>query len=308
MKIIDFNAQIQEKCIITTGNFDGVHTGHVKLLTTLNDIAGDNCYKRVLLTFKRHPRLFFNPDLTHYVLSPFEEKTRLLSKMVDYIVPIDFNETFAAIEPEDYMLHLIKHFNMQHYIAGYDHHIGRGKNGSFENLIKLTKKYPFKLDRVKPVIYRDEPVSSSRIKDCLEKGNTGHSAEMLGRYYNLEGVVIKGRQLGRTINFPTANIDLAHDKYIPPQGVYAAYAVTRDKKYPAMLNIGVNPTVSSLGMLSVEVHLPGFSGNLYGETMKVGLIKKIRNEKKFENIDLLKEQIEKDKKSIVNIYHQNISS
>ncbi|MBN2435647.1 MAG: bifunctional riboflavin kinase/FAD synthetase [Spirochaetes bacterium] len=306
MKILDFNSLVKKECVLTTGNFDGVHCGHVKLLTALNDIAQKNFYKRVLLTFKRHPRLFFNPGLTHYVLSPFEEKTKLLSELVDYIVPIDFNKEFAAIEPEDYMLHLIKHFNMQHYIAGYDHHIGRGKNGSFENLIKLTKKLSFKLDRVKPDIYRNKPVSSSRIKDCLEKGKPEHAAIMLGRYYNLEGEVIKGRQLGRTIDFPTANIGLAHDKYIPPKGVYAAIAIIQGKKYPAMLNIGVNPTVTNLGQLSVEAHLPGFSGNIYGKIIKVGLINKIRDEKKFKNIALLKEQIEKDKEEIIKIYYQNI--
>ncbi len=300
MKTIKFESFIAEECAVTTGNFDGVHKGHGKILDTLNSIAINNRYKRILITFERHPRLFFNPDLAHYVLSPHAEKTLLLEDAIDYIIPIQFNNDFASLKPEAYMKHLVKHFNMKHYIAGYDHHIGRDKNGSFENLSLIATKHNFKLDRVPPILYINDPISSSRIKEALDNGRVETAAEMLGRYFSLEGVVIHGKQIGRTIGFPTANIKLPYDKYIPPLGVYAAFVWYEGLRYNAMLNIGTNPTVSNEQELSVEAHILDFNSSLYDSNIKIELVSKIRDEIIFANFEELKEQISRDKTEICN--------
>jgi riboflavin kinase/FMN adenylyltransferase len=305
MELIDFKTQINEPTVISTGNFDGVHAGHHKLLTELKNRASELHFKSAILTFVNHPRAVFDPDITHQALTTFDEKIEKLSYYADFIIHTEFDENFASLSPSEFMVYLQSNYSMRYYIAGHDHHIGKLQSGSFDNLQKIAQQLQFSLDRVGPYLIDGEPVSSTRIKRALSEGNAESAEMMLGYKYHIEGIVVEGKKLGRTIGYPTANINCPGEKALPARGVYAVCVKLHNKIFRGMLNIGYNPTVSSLKELSIEVHILDFDDDIYGELLRVEFCKKIRDEKAFSGKDELVENLDSDKSIIRDYFLKN---
>lgn len=308
MKVIDYDTLITDETAITTGNFDGVHLGHKQVLHFLNTVSKKNNYKTVLITFKNHPRSIFHPEESHQLLTTFGEKLALLKESVDYILPITFDRDFSLTTANKYMQHLISNFNLKHYIAGHDHHIGVESDGSFSQLSDIARHYGFDLDVVPPLNCEQSPISSTRIKSTLMAGHIEQANRMLGYNFHISGIVIAGRKLGRQIGFPTANIQCPENKLIPSIGVYAVSVYHKGQKYGGMLNIGYNPTVVANGPLSVEVNIFDFDTDIYGETIAVEFHSKIRNEIVFNDIEKLKKQLLTDRQNTLDYLENNINS
>lgn len=295
MKLIHFDDYIHEPTVCTTGNFDGVHTGHRKLLNELNKTAQNTSLKTVVVTFSNHPRSFFHPQQKHQCLTTFEEKTEHLKDFVDFIVAVHFDGHISSMKPEDFMLHLKSHFNMKYYLSGYDHHIGKSSAGYYDEMKLIAENNDFSIKKIGPHFFSGEAVSSTRIKHALSIGNLSSSTKMLGYRYRISGTVIHGRMIGHSIGYPTANIECHCDKVIPARGVYAVKVTFNEKEYIGMLNIGYNPTISSLEKLSIEVHILDFEQDIYDHSLTIELYQRMRDEKAFSSKEELISQLDADK-------------
>lgn len=302
MKIIGFNSRIHEPTVITTGNFDGVHTGHRKIIEEMKLSAREHRCKTALVTFSNHPRSYFEPEQQHQSLTTYEEKLALIGERVDYVVQVRFDKQISDLTPERFLMHLKEHFGMKHYTAGYDHHIGSKQSGNFEHLAAIGNKAGFTVDRVAEHIIGGETVSSTRIKRSLADGNIESATAMLGYRYRLTGTVIHGLMKGRQMGYPTANIECPEEKVIPARGVYAARVFLDSEQFFGMLNVGYNPTLSSLRELSTEVHILDFDREIYGKTLTVEFCSRIRDERAFSGRDDLICQLDKDKETVRNYF------
>ena len=283
--------------VVTLGTFDGVHLGHQKILSRINEIADHNQGEPVLVTFWPHPSLVLYPQKHNIrLLTSFEEKTQLLRRfVVDYLVTIPFTREFSQLSSEDFIQHvLVNKIRTKVLVIGYDHRFGKNREGGFEHLVANKGRYGFELEEIPRKDIDHIGISSTKIRKALEEGKVEIAREFLGRDYGLSGVIIKGQQLGRSIGFPTANIKILHDyKLIPGDGAYAVTVDLEEKIYQGMLNIGNRPTVNGIEQ-TVEVNLFDFSGNLYDKRLTVYFKKYLRAEKKFADLEALKEQLKKD--------------
>lgn len=283
--------------VVTLGTFDGVHLGHQKILSRIREIADHNKGETVLVTFWPHPRLVLYPQKHNIrLLTSFEEKTQLLHRFgVDHLVTIPFTPEFSQLSSEDFIQHvLINKIRTRVLVIGYDHRFGKNREGGFEHLMANKRRYGFELEEIPRKDLDHIGISSTKIRKALEEGKVEIVREFLGRDYGLSGVIIKGQQLGRSIGFPTANIKVLHDyKLIPGDGAYAVAVDLEEKIYQGMLNIGNRPTVNGMEQ-TVEVNLFDFSGDLYDKRLTVYFKKYLRAEKKFADLEALKEQLKKD--------------
>ena len=293
-----------KNAVVTSGTFDGVHLGHQKILKRIRDIADQCNGETVLITFWPHPRLVLFPHEHNLrLLSTFEEKAKLLREYgIDYLVTLPFTKEFSEMSSEDFIQKiLIEKIQTKKLVIGYDHRFGKNREGSFEYLKENIKKYHFELEEIPREDIDHVGISSSKIRKALEIGNIETANEYLGRDYELNGIIIKGQQLGRSIGFPTANIYIPNDyKLVPCDGAYAVKVNVEGKVYDGMLNIGMRPTVNGTSR-TIEVNLFDFHGDLYDLRVCVYFKAYLRPEVKFLNLEALKAQLENDKKKAIEI-------
>ncbi|NTV92515.1 MAG: bifunctional riboflavin kinase/FAD synthetase [Chlorobiaceae bacterium] len=288
---------------VTIGSFDGVHSGHRSIIARMNAIAHSRQLRSVVVTFEPHPRrvLSASASSSPLVLSTLDEKVALLTALdVDLLFVVRFTDAFAARSSEDFIIGvLVKLLCAKSIIVGYDHGFGRNRTGNTETLLHIGKEFGFDVEKISEVKIGNEHFSSTRIRKMLESGNIADANQFLGYSYIVSGTVVDGDQRGRTIGFPTVNIKPSDpQKLLPHSGVYVASTDIGGILYKAMMNIGLRPTVSQGKEKTVEAHILGFSGELYGSFLSFRLHAYIRDEKKFSTIDELKEQLEKDKKTV----------
>lgn len=301
MKIIRHVDSLPDECrgsVIVLGNFDGFHKGHQKVIGAAGKIASEMRTTLSVLSMEPHPRMFFNPAQKEFRLNSFRTKSHLLENFgVDHFIVLPFDKSLATMEAEDFVLDvLIKQIGALHVVVGYDYCFGAGRRGGVNVLGWLSMQEQFGLTVVEKVMEDDHIYSSSNIRDTLETGDVRKVADRLGHWWHVEGHVRKGDQRGRTINFPTANLFL--DGYIEPKyGVYAVRVIIEegDNKgiWNAVANVGRRPTFDKKDVL-LESYIFDFDHDIYEQPIKVEFVDFIRPEMKFDGLESLKNQIEKD--------------
>lgn len=287
------------KPVLTTGTFDGVHLGHQVILKRLNDVARREKGESVLFTFHPHPRMVLYPqDNDLRLLNTPEEKQQLLQKAgLDHLLVVPFSRDFSRIHALDYVRDiLVGQLGVHAMVIGYDHRFGRNREGDIELLRQAAGTHGFMVEEIPAQEIDHVKVSSTKIRGALLAGEVARAATLLGYPYMLSGVVVKGDQLGRTIGWPTANIGaIDHYKLIPGNGIYAITATTLHGRFKGMMSIGVRPTVKENGERTVEAHLFGLDADIYGEPITVRLHKRLRDELRFESMEVMKHRIAQDK-------------
>ena len=285
---------------VTIGSFDGVHQGHRKIISRMVSIARKRGLRSVVVTFEPHPRRVLKGPVAGPVglLTTLEEKIELLrSEHVDLFFVVRFTPDFASRSSEDFIRNvLVKVLGAKSIIVGYDHAFGHNRSGTGKTLDSLGQELDFDVEVLDEVLIGNEHFSSTRIRQLLESGMIEEANEFLGFPYMISGRVVEGEKLGRRIGFPTVNLQLSQEeKLLPRAGVYLASTVIDAQRFMVMMNIGVRPTVSSEGRKTVEAHILGYCGNLYGADISFSVLRFIREERKFANLEELKQQLEKDK-------------
>lgn len=289
--------------ILTIGAFDGVHVGHQKIIEQLNKIGNEVGGESVIFTFSKHPRMVLQPD-THglKLLQSQEEKLEKLEKLgLKHIILYPFTKEFANITAEDFLKHfLLEKLGIHTLVIGYDHQFGKNREGNFNYLQEQSKILPFNVMEIDAQEVDAVNVSSSKIRQAITNGDMQTASHYLNEPFQLWGKVVHGNKLGRTIGYPTANIELNDSlKIIPKMGVYGIQIHLEDNRtLQGMLNIGIKPTINEGNNVSIEAHIFDFSENIYDLRIKVDLIQFIREEKKFTSVNELKEQLEKDEKLV----------
>jgi riboflavin kinase/FMN adenylyltransferase len=293
---IDFYTD-NRKTVVTIGTFDGVHKGHQQIIRHLVETAKQENCSSLILTFFPHPRLVLQGDSSIQLLNTIEERKALLAKTgVDHLIVHPFDEAFSSMTAEEFIVSvLVKKLNVQQIIVGHDHRFGKNRTADFHDLVAFGKKYGFQVTQIAAEMLNEVNISSTKIRTALQEGDIQLANSYLGHPYQLNGQVQKGNQLGRTIGFPTANLAVAEAyKLIPKKGVYLVQSVLNQKKVYGLMNIGVRPTVDGKTQ-TIEVFYLDFEGDLYDQQLQVELLDFIRDEQKFESLDALKIQLEKDK-------------
>lgn len=277
------------------GFFDGVHLGHQEVIKSAVDFARANNTKSAVITFQDHPCCFFYDVKPKYILSHKDKLKRLEELGVDYLYCLKFDEHLSTMMASDYLREIImKNFEPAAISTGFNHYFGAKKSGDVHYLNKMQEVLHYKYFEVPPKLFHDEVVSSTRIREDLILGNVELVNSMLGHNYCLEGTVIEGKHIGRTIGFKTANLFYPEDLVEIARGVYKVEVEYQGQIYQGIANYGLHPTVSESERPTLEVHILNFDKEIYGEKIKVAFLKKIRDEKKFESLDELKLQIQKD--------------
>ena len=301
MKVIRDSEHVEynRQSVVTVGTFDGVHIGHRKIIAVLNGLKNEKKLRSIIVTFEPHPQLVLKNKVKEIrILSTLEEKLELFEKSgIDIVYVITFTKDFSQNTAEQfYIEYLIKKFGFSDIVIGYDHMVGKNREGGFETLNSLSGKYNFDVHKIDELKINGYTVSSTAIRNFLLNGNLKEAALLLNDHYSITGKVVYGDRLGVKIGFPTANIEPASEfKLIPKNGVYLVSSEISGKQYFGMMNIGFRPTVTEAGIQTLEVHFLDFEGNLYGKILKIKFREFIREEQKFNSLDELKKQIKKDK-------------
>ena len=288
-----------KKTIVTIGTFDGVHVGHKKILERITHSAETLDCESLVLTFFPHPRMVLHENSEMKQLNTIDEKSSLLEMAgIDNLIIHPFDKDFSRLTAEDFVKQvLIEKFNLKKIIIGHDHRFGRNRTANIDDLVVFGKTYGFEVEQISAEEIDDVAISSTKIRNALLEGNTSLATEYLGYNYILTGTVVKGKQLGRTIGFPTANIQIQEDyKLIPKSGVYIVKSTINSKVVFGMMNIGTNPTFNGTTQ-TIEVHFFDFEGNLYDQKITIALLKRIRSEQKFKSVEALKDQLAIDKET-----------
>jgi riboflavin kinase/FMN adenylyltransferase len=286
--------------VVTTGTFDGVHLGHQRIIDRLKEIAQKDKGETVLITFYPHPRMVLFPDDNELkMLNTQEEKAELLEHFgIDHLVVIPFTKQFSRLSSVEFVRDIIANrIGTKKLVIGYNHHFGRNREGSFEHLKEYGPVYGFKVEEIPAIDVDHVEVSSTKIRKALTAGDIRSANASLGYEYSLRGTVVKGRQLGREIGYPTANIEVG-DRYklIPADGIYAVTAESNGEVHKGMMSIGMNPTVNGTHR-TIEVNILDFNRDIYGETLKINFKDWLRGEEKFATLEELKVQLGKDKEA-----------
>jgi riboflavin kinase/FMN adenylyltransferase len=285
--------------IITIGTFDGIHIGHQKILKQVVKLAEKQGCTSAVLTLFPHPRMVLQKNNTIKLLNTIDERVEILKSFgIRSVIVKEFTIQFANLSAEDYVKTiLVDELNTQQIIIGYDHHFGKNRSANINDLKKFAKTYNFKVEEISAQDIKDVTVSSTKIRNALDLGKVDLANTYLGYNYFITGNVVKGRGIGRTLDFPTANIYIKESyKLIPNDGVYVVKSKIEDKIFYGMLNIGTNPTVSGKKR-SIEVHFFNFDKNIYDKKLKIEFLKRLRSEQKFENLDALKTQLQIDRQN-----------
>ena len=289
--------------VLTIGTFDGVHLGHRQIIDQLKEEARKVDGETVIITFYPHPRKVVRAASSPlYLINTPQEKCGLLEACgIDHLVIVPFTQSFANQSAEEYVENFLIALCHPHtLIIGYDHRFGHGRTGDFHLLETYASKHAFRLIEIPQHLLHESAISSTRIRENLLSGNLEEANELLGYDYFFEGTVVEGNKLGRTLGYPTANLQIhGEEKLVPCNGVYAVWVNTKDvdmdeTRFKGMMNIGVRPTVDGARQV-IEVNLFDCDEDIYGKTLRVYLKKYLRSEQKFNGLDALKEQLAKDK-------------
>lgn len=288
-----------KNAVLTIGSFDGVHAGHQQILQRITRAAKQVNGESVVITFHPHPRLVLFPEQQDLkLLTTVEEKAALLAQYgVDHLVLTPFSKTFAQQTPEAYVRDfLVHHFHPNRIIIGYDHKFGKNRAGDIRYLQQKAADYQFEVEEISKQEVEDVAVSSTKIRKALLQGDVAQAAKWLRHPYQLKGTVVRGQQIGRSIGFPTANVQSTiPQKLIPPIGVYAVRVHHKATSYGGMLYIGPRPTVGDNLAQTIEVNIFDFDQDIYGDTLQVDFIAHIRGDEKFEGLPALQAQLQRDK-------------
>ena len=291
-----------DKSVITIGKFDGIHKGHEVLIEKAVDYSKREKLISIVFTFKNSPISYFSNIITKEIITEVEKINKLESLGVDVIVGIPFNRDMAEISAEDFVKDiLVNKLGAKKLIIGHDFVFAKNREGTPTVLKLLGKKYGFDVEVIAPVIINNIRVSSTHVKDLIYAGRVDEVKRYLGRNYAIEGMVIHAKQLGRTLGFPTANLKLHENIIIPERGIYATKVHIGDEVYLGATNIGYNPTVNGEKM-SVETNILQFDKDIYGKTIKLEFLERIRDEKKFKDLNELKKQLKMDTNYIYKKY------
>jgi riboflavin kinase / FMN adenylyltransferase len=295
----DFNITKNHKqSIILIGNFDGIHIGHQKLFKIANSYKKKFKLNIGVVTFEPMPKMYFNKEIKNFRLSNVNQKNKILDSLgVDFLITKKFDKNFSKIKSKFFIKEILsKKLEAKYIFVSNNFRFGNKREGDVEQLVKSEKIYNYRIVKPQPLILSKKIISSTYIRSLLEKGNLNKANKVLTRNWSIEGIVQKGRQQGQKIGFPTCNIDIK-DYVIAMTGVYAVKVYKRNSKKPlkAIANLGYRPTFNQKKIL-LEVHIFNFSGNLYNKYLSVEFIKFIRKEKKFNNVDKLRKQIQSDLK------------
>lgn len=286
--------------VVTSGTFDGVHLGHQKILDRLKVVAAKHGGETVVITFWPHPRLVLNPtDTKLKLLNTFEERIELIKEQgIQHLLRIPFTKEFSNISSTDFIQKiLVEKIGTKKLVIGYDHHFGKNREGSFEQLKLNGPRFGFDVEEIPKQEIEHIGVSSTKIRTALDAGDVETAQSLLGRPFSITGPVVQGDKLGRMLGFPTANLDLdSHYKLIPAEGIYAVLVIHEGQQHKGMLYIGQRPTVGGVHQ-TIEVNIFDFDKTIYGETLSVQFISNIRQDIKFNDLEALKKQLALDKKA-----------
>ena len=301
MKIVQntSNFSDKEKTYVTIGTFDGVHFGHQKIIEKLIDEAKKAGKKSVVLTFFPHPRMVLQKDVSLELINTIEERATLLEKTgLDYLIIHPFSKEFSRMTALEFVRDiLVNQLNISKLIIGYDHHFGKNREGNITQLTEYSHLYNFKVEEIPAQDIDDVSVSSTKIRRALATGNLKTANNFLGYNFMLNGNVVNGKKLGGKIGYPTANIDIKESyKLIPKTGVYIVKSTIDKKTIFGMMNIGNRPTVNG-NHQTIEVHFFDFNQNLYDRNLTIELIYFLRDEEKFDSVEILIQQLKKDEKT-----------
>jgi riboflavin kinase/FMN adenylyltransferase len=301
------DAYPKKDSVVTIGTFDGVHIGHQKIIKQLVEIAKGENYNAIVLTFFPHPRMVLQKDTSIKLINTIDEKSQLLENFgIDHLVIQKFTKDFSRLGAIEFVRDvLVNKLHVKHIIIGYDHRFGRNRTANVDNLREYGEVYNFKITEISAQEIDEVAVSSTKIRKALNDGDMEVANAFLGYNFMLTGTVIKGRNLGKKIGFPTANINIEESyKLIPKNGSYVVKSFIDNKTIYGMMNIGINPTVNGEKQ-SIEVHFFDFQKDIYNKKIRIELIKRLRDEQKFNSIDALKMQLHRDKETSLNYLAQS---
>lgn len=289
-------ASKKKHTVVTIGTFDGVHIGHQKIIERLIQVGKTKDLEPTILTFFPHPRMVLQKDANIKLINTIAEKEMILKGFgLENLVVKKFTQEFSRLTAEDFVATiLVNQLKAKHIIIGYDHHFGRNRSANIDDLITFGKHYGFEVEAISAQDIDEVAVSSTKIRKALAQGDIATANRFLGYAFFLTGIVVKGKGLGRTLSFPTANLHIEETyKLIPKQGVYIVKSIINGVLIFGMMNIGNNPTVNGIEE-TVEVHFFNFDASLYGKPLKVELLHRLRDEHKFNSVDALKQQLQRD--------------
>ena len=303
MRIIQNNIQARniKNAVVTIGTFDGVHLGHQAIFKEMQRLAKEVDGETVVVTFYPHPRqvLAIGTERLRFICSQEEKLEKFEEYGIDNVMIIPFTKEFAGTPSDEFVKsYIIDWLHPSIIVVGYDHHFGKNRMGDFEMLNKLGEQYGFRTEQVEAQYVNNVAVSSTKIRNFLWTGNVKAANELLGYPYSVKGTVVLGNQIGRTLGFPTANLDISNEYLmINNPGVYACQTVIDGKLYNAMANTGLRPTIGDRadGDFIIEVNIFDYEGDLYGKTLKVWFVDRIRDEEKFNGLEALKSQLQHDR-------------
>ena len=285
--------------VVSIGMFDGVHLGHSSVINRVIEIAKEKKSKSIIITFSNSPASYFSKDIIDLLITNYNEKIELLKKTeLDYLFVIEFNEYIANLIPSDFINEiLISLFNVKYIVFGYDNHFGKNREGTFEYTTQNFKDIQTELIIVSK---KDKiTISSTRIKEEIQNGRIVQANNLLGHKFSLSGNVVQGMKMGRKLGFPTANVAYeASEKIVPKNGVYYTITKLKDKEYVSVTNIGFKPSVQESNVVSVETHILDYNQSIYDQQITIIFIDRIRDEKKFNHLNDLIDQISKDKEIV----------
>jgi len=281
--------------VITIGNFDGVHIGHQKIIGKVVELSNKYNFEPVLFTFNNHPMSHFGADIE--LIMPESKKIELIfDKGIKHLISIDFTDEFASMPAELFVREiLVKKLKGRYIVVGYDYRFGKKRQGDFNLLNMLSSKYGYNAIKIDKVEIDNMTVSSTNIRRLIKEGNIELANKMLGREFEMEGVVTDGDNLGKLIGYPTANIN--HNNYIIPKyGVYITKTFIEQQEYPSLTNVGIRPTIVDKNELRIETYILNFDKDIYGKNVKISFLKYLREEMKFDSFNQLKMKIDEDVK------------
>jgi riboflavin kinase / FMN adenylyltransferase len=286
------------KAVITIGTFDGVHKGHKTILKEVVSHAVTAGGESVLLTFDPHPRKVIFPQQTIAIITPLQDKLQLITDIgIEHIVVVPFDESFAGLSATEYIEQfLIKNFNPHSIVIGYDHRYGHDRTGDINLLKQYGAIHNFEVVEIPAQLIANAAVSSTKIRNAIIVGNIEEANDMLGRQYSFTGRVVHGNKLGRTLGYPTANLDpIDPEQVLPHTGIFAVTVVVEGDNYNGMISIGYNPTVTDTKTIKIEVNIFDFDMDIYDKFIDVTFLKKLRDEQKFDSLAALVHQLHADK-------------
>lgn len=279
---------------VALGSFDGLHYGHLSLVRKTVEVAREKNGKSMVFTYKNHPKTIVKPDSVPKLIMDLDTKLEYLEEEnVDIVVLRSFTKEFMSMEAENFIKLLCEDYNVKGIVVGFNFRFGHKNLGNVDVLKNLQKKYGYELYIMDPYTYKGNAISSTRIRNCILEGEVKEATNMLSKPYSIKGKVIHGRHIGRTIGFPTANLEFNDKMVIPGKGVYYTNVKYKDRTFKGITSLGNNPTVNGKE-LTIETFILNFDEMIYGEELKVYFIEKIRGEMKFDSVDKLVAQIKKD--------------